>query len=64
MAEQQQYAPPPPPPEYAQAQAPQIPTTSGEPDLMARLQQLAALHDSGALTDEEFTAAKTKLLTS
>jgi len=32
------------------------------PDMMAQLQQLAQLHDSGALTDEEFAAAKQKLL--
>jgi hypothetical protein len=28
-----------------------------------QLAQLAALHDSGALTDEEFSAAKARLLT-
>lgn len=54
---QQQVAPPPveyaPPP----AQAPQE-------DLTAKLQQLADLHTSGVLTDEEFAAAKQKLLTS
>ncbi len=32
------------------------------PDLTAQLQQLAQLHDSGILTDEEFAAAKAKLL--
>ncbi len=31
-------------------------------DLAAKLQQLAELHNSGVLTDEEFTAAKQKLL--
>jgi hypothetical protein len=30
--------------------------------MMAQLQQLAALHSSGVLTDEEFAAAKQKLL--
>jgi hypothetical protein len=30
--------------------------------MMAQLQQLAQLHDAGALTDEEFAAAKQKLL--
>jgi hypothetical protein len=30
--------------------------------LTAQLQQLAQLHDSGILTDEEFAAAKQKLL--
>jgi hypothetical protein len=32
-------------------------------DLMTRLQQLATLHTQGVLTDEEFSAAKAKLLT-
>jgi DNA segregation ATPase FtsK/SpoIIIE-like protein len=53
----QQYAPPPveyaPPP----AQAPEV-------DVTAKLQQLAELHSSGVLTDEEFAAAKQKLLAS
>lgn len=31
-------------------------------DLTAKLQQLAQLHDDGALSDEEFAAAKQKLL--
>jgi Short C-terminal domain len=31
-------------------------------DTMAKIQQLADLHASGVLTDEEFTAAKAKLL--
>ena len=31
-------------------------------DLMAQLQQLAALHAQGILTDDEFSAAKAKLL--
>src|SRR5262245_47342413 len=31
-------------------------------DLTAKLQQLAQLHDSGILTDEEFASAKAKLL--
>ena len=33
-----------------------------EEDMTAKLQELAQLHDSGALTDEEFAAAKQKLL--
>ena len=44
-----------PPPEQDAAPAP------GE-DLTAKLQQLAQLHESGALSDEEFAAAKQKLL--
>jgi hypothetical protein len=47
----------PPPVQYA-APVEQAPA----PDMMAQLQQLAQLHDSGALTDEEFAAAKQKLL--
>lgn len=34
------------------------------PDLTAQLQQLAQLHESGVLSDEEFAAAKQKLLAS
>jgi hypothetical protein len=33
-----------------------------DPDLPAQLAQLAALHDAGSLSDEEFQAAKAKLL--
>ena len=35
-----------------------------EADLSQQLQDLADLHDSGALTDEEFADAKAKLLNS
>ena len=31
-------------------------------DVIAQIEKLAALHQSGALTDEEFAAAKAKLL--
>ena len=55
QAQQQQYAPPPV--QYA-APVEQAPTS----DLTAQLQQLAQLHDSGVLSDEEFAAAKQKLL--
>ena len=34
------------------------------PDVVAQLQQLAQLHDSGVLTDEEFASGKQKLLAS
>ena len=54
-AAQQQYMPPPP--QYA-APVQQAPAD----DLNAKLQQLADFHASGVLTDEEFTAAKQKLL--
>jgi hypothetical protein len=43
------------------AAAPVAPPSQGT-DTISRLQQLAALHDSGALTDEEFSAAKAQVL--
>jgi membrane protease subunit (stomatin/prohibitin family) len=52
--EQQQYAQEP---QYAPAApAPE------EDDATAQLQKLAALHTQGVLTDEEFAAAKAKIL--
>jgi hypothetical protein len=57
--EQQQAAPaqyqqpPPPPPQPAPAQG---------PSMLDQLNQLNDLHQQGALSDEEFTAAKAKLL--
>jgi Short C-terminal domain len=50
-------APQAPPPEAAPAQA-----APPEDDLSAKVQQLAALHSQGLLTDEEFAAAKAKAL--
>ena len=47
----QQYVPPPP--------APAAPSSSDDFDELTRL---AKLHDSGVLTDEEFSAAKAKVL--
>ena len=41
------------------------PAPGGRPagdDTISRLQQLASLHGSGALTDEEFAAAKAQVL--
>jgi hypothetical protein len=52
--EPQQYAPEP------QQYAPQAPAE--EDDATAQLQKLAALHTQGVLTDEEFAAAKAKIL--
>jgi hypothetical protein len=57
--QQPQYAPPPQ--QYAPLPQPQAPAQS---DLTAKLQELAQLHSSGVLTDEEFSAAKQKLLAS
>jgi Short C-terminal domain len=52
--EPQQYAPEP------QQYAP--PAPAEEDDATAQLQKLAALHTQGVLTDEEFSAAKAKIL--
>jgi hypothetical protein len=51
----QQAAAPPPPPPAAPAPAPADPTVE-------KINQLAQLHASGALTDEEFAAAKARAL--
>lgn len=54
--QQQQYAPPPqqaPPPEAAPAAG---------PSMADQLQQIATLHQQGVLSDDEFAAAKAKLL--
>jgi transcription initiation factor TFIID subunit TAF12 len=47
-----------------QAAAAPAPAPAAAPggDLMAQLQQLATMHTQGLLTDEEFAAAKGKLL--
>jgi len=45
----------------AMAAAPMAPVAPPK-DVTAELQKLADLHKSGVLTDEEFTAAKKKLL--
>ena len=58
-AMQAQQAPPPPPPAPAAA-APAAPAAGG--DMMAELQKLADMKAAGILTDEEFAAAKAKLL--
>ena len=49
--EPQYQAPPPPPPPAAPA-----------PDPIAQLKDLAALHDQGVLTDEEFVVQKARIL--
>jgi hypothetical protein len=45
---------------YQQA-SPQVPAQPA-PSVLDQLTQLSALHDKGALTDDEFTAAKARLL--
>ncbi len=54
-AEQEQYA-------DQQAPAPQAPASEASPSMLDQLNQLTALHQQGSLTDEEFAAAKAKLL--
>lgn len=56
---QQQVAPPPP--EYAPEPAQALAPAAGS-DLTTQLQQLAQLHTAGVLSDDEFAAAKAKLL--
>jgi hypothetical protein len=52
--QQAQYAAPPPQPAPAPA--------AGGADMTAELERLATLRNQGVLTDEEFAAAKAKLL--
>jgi hypothetical protein len=53
-----QEAPPPAAPEPAPAAAP----AAGGDDVVGKIKELASLHDAGALSDEEFAAAKAQLL--
>jgi hypothetical protein len=55
--EQQQQQPPPPP---QQAPPPAAAPAASSP-MIDQLNQLAALHQQGVLTDDEFAAAKAKL---
>jgi hypothetical protein len=58
-AQAEQQAPPPPPPApMAPAPAPAAPVDP----TVEKISQLAQLHASGALTDEEFAAAKAQAL--
>ena len=57
QAQYEQQAPAPEP-EVVYVETP----AAAAPDLTAQLQQLAQLHDSGVLSDEEFATAKAKLL--
>jgi Short C-terminal domain len=54
-------APPPAAPAPA-APAPAAPAPAAPSDTTAELERLAQLHQSGALSEEEFSAAKAKLL--
>jgi hypothetical protein len=58
LEQQQSYQQPPP----QQQQAPPPPAAPSQSSAMLdQLNQLAALHQQGVLTDEEFSAAKAKL---
>jgi len=57
LQRQQQYAPPPP--QYA---PPPAALAAADSATVQQLQQLAQLHASGVLSDEEFAAAKQKVL--
>ncbi len=57
LEQQQQPAPPP-----AEPPAPAEAPAAAAPSMLDQLNQLAALHGQGVLSDEEFTAAKAKLL--
>jgi len=68
--EEQQQAPAPEPqpqqyqqapPQYAPAPAP-APAAGDSPNLVDELQRLSTLKDQGILSEDEFTAAKSKLL--
>jgi hypothetical protein len=58
QAPQQEYYAPPPQEQYA----PQEYAPAPEEDMIAQLERLGALKAQGLLTDEEFAAAKQKLL--
>jgi len=60
QAEQAAYAQAAPPPEEQYAPAEYAP--SPEEDMIAQIERLGALKAQGLLTDEEFAAAKAKLL--
>jgi hypothetical protein len=53
--QQQQYAPPP-------QQAPPPAAPAGGSSVADQLQQIAGLHQQGVLSDDEFAAAKAKIL--
>ncbi|MET1132253.1 MAG: SHOCT domain-containing protein [Aeromicrobium sp.] len=59
--EQQQYAPPPPQ-QYAPPPPPAPAAAAGGDDLVSKIQELAQLHQQGILSDDEFAAAKQRLL--
>jgi hypothetical protein len=50
------------PEQAAQVPEPRAGQAPADPDVLGQLTKLVQLHDSGALTDEEFSAAKARLL--
>jgi multidrug resistance efflux pump len=58
QAQQEQYAAQ----QAATQQAQAAPPSGGDTDLVAELQKLATLKQQGILSEEEFTAAKSRLL--
>jgi Short C-terminal domain len=60
LEQQQQDSQPAPPAAAPPAPAP----PAAAPSMLDQLNQLAALHQQGVLSDDEFTAAKAKLLNS
>lgn len=48
--------------EATQRPPPPVPAAAPPPDTIAELERLTRLHESGALTDQEFTAAKARAL--
>jgi hypothetical protein len=64
ISDLEQQAPPAaqPGPPAAQPTPPAAPPAAATPSLLDQLNQLTTLHEQGALTDDEFTAAKAKLL--
>jgi hypothetical protein len=59
-AKYQEQQPQQPPPQ--QAPLPPPPAGGGDDDVVAKLKELASLHEAGALTDDEFAAAKAQAL--
>ena len=55
---QAQYAQQAPAPQYVEA----APAAPAEPSIAEQIQELAQLHKAGVLSDEEFAAAKAKLI--
>jgi Short C-terminal domain len=55
-------APPPPPQPAYPAAPPPAPASAPADPTVEKISQLAELHASGALTDEEFAAAKAQAL--